>query len=164
MQNAYLTSGSILDNIKIGKSEATREEVMEAAKRAQIHDFIAGLPEGYDTVVGENGVGLSGGQKQRISIARAFIKNAPIVVLDEITSNVDPVNETKIQKAISALAKDRTVLVIAHHLRTIRGADQIIVFNEGRIEQKGTHEELLKDYGLYHALWASQEQAKGWKL
>ncbi|MDR0371238.1 MAG: ABC transporter ATP-binding protein/permease [Prevotellaceae bacterium] len=164
MQNVYLASGSILDNIKIGKSEAIREEVIEAAKRAQIHDFISGLPEGYDTIVGENGVGLSGGQKQRISIARAFIKNAPIVVLDEITSNVDPVNETKIQRAISTLAKDRTVLVIAHHLRTIRGADQIIVFNGGRIEGKGAHEELLKNQGLYHALWTAQEQAKGWKL
>jgi ATP-binding cassette subfamily B protein len=164
MQNVYLTSGSILDNIKIGKNEATRDEVIEAAKRAQIHDFIAGLPEGYDTTVGENGVGLSGGQKQRISIARAFIKNAPIVVLDEITSNVDPVNETKIQKAVSALAKDRTVLVIAHHLRTIRGADQIIVFNKGLIEEKGTHEELMKNHGLYNTLWTAQEQAKGWKL
>jgi ATP-binding cassette subfamily B protein len=109
-------------------------------------------------------VGLSGGQKQRISIARAFIKNAPIVVLDEITSNVDPVNETKIQKAISALAEDRTVLVIAHHLRTIRRADQIIVFNKGLIEEKGVHEELMKNHGLYHALWNAQEQAKGWKL
>jgi ATP-binding cassette subfamily B protein len=138
--------------------------VVEAAKHAQIHDFIAGLPDGYDTALGENGVGLSGGQKQRISIARAFIKNAPIVVLDEITSNVDPVNETKIQRALSALTKDRTVLVIAHHLRTIRGADQIIVFNGGRIEEKGTHEELLRARGLYHALWTAQEQAKGWKL
>jgi ATP-binding cassette subfamily B protein len=164
MQNVYLTSGSILENIKIGKSDASREEIMEAAKRAQIHDFIAGLPEGYDTTVGENGVGLSGGQKQRISIARAFIKNSPIVVLDEITSNVDPVNETKIQRAVSTLARDRTVLVIAHHLRTIRRADQIIVFNDGRIEEKGTHEELLKGSGLYHALWIAQEQAKGWKL
>jgi ATP-binding cassette subfamily B protein len=164
MQNVYLTSGSILDNIKIGKNEASREEVMEAAKRAQIHDFIAGLPQGYDTIIGENGVGLSGGQKQRISIARAFIKNAPIVVLDEITSNVDPVNEAKIQKAISALAKDRTVLVIAHHLKTIRRADEIIVFNKGIIEEQGVHEELMKNHGLYYALWAAQEQAKGWKL
>jgi ATP-binding cassette subfamily B protein len=164
IQNVYLTSSSILDNIKIGKSDATREEVVEAAKRAQIHNFIAGLPKGYDTVVGENGVGLSGGQKQRISIARTFIKNAPIVVLDEITSNVDPVNETKIQKAISALAKDRTVLVIAHHLRTVCGVNQIIVFNKGRIEEKGTHEELLKGRRLYYALWTAQEQAKGWKL
>jgi ATP-binding cassette subfamily B protein len=164
MQNVYLTSGSILDNIRIGKNEAARDEVIEAAKCAQIHDFIAGLPEGYDTTIGENGVGLSGGQKQRISIARAFIKNAPIVVLDEITSNVDPVNETKIQRAISTLAKDRTVLVIAHHLRTIRRADQIIVFNNGRIEEKGVHEELMKSSGLYHTLWNVQEQAKGWKL
>jgi ATP-binding cassette subfamily B protein len=152
-----------LDNIKIGKNEATQDEVIEAAKHAQIHDFIAGLPDGYDTPVGENGVGLSGGQKQRISIARAFIKNAPIVVLDEITSNVDPVNEAKIQRAISTLAKDRTVLVIAHHLRTIRGADQIIVFNGGRIGEKGTHDELLNNCGLYHTLWTAQEQAKGWK-
>ena len=164
MQNVYLTSGSIFDNIKIGKNDASREEVIEAARRAQIHDFVAGLPKGYDTIVGENGVGLSGGQKQRISIARAFIKNAPIVVLDEITSNVDPVNEAKIQKAVSALAKDRTVLVIAHHLRTIRGADQIIVFNKGRIEERGVHEELMKKDGLYHTLWTAQEQAKGWKL
>jgi ATP-binding cassette subfamily B protein len=164
MQNVYLTSGSILDNIKIGKNEATREEVIEAAKRAQIHDFISGLPQGYDTVIGENGVGLSGGQKQRISIARAFIKNAPIVVLDEITSNVDPVNEVQIQKAISTLAKDRTVLVIAHHLKAIHRADQIVVFNKGNIEEKGGHEELMKKHGLYHTLWTAQEQAKGWKL
>jgi ATP-binding cassette subfamily B protein len=164
MQNVYLISGSILDNIKIGKNDASREEVAAAAKRAQIHDFIASLPKGYDTSVGENGVGLSGGQKQRISIARAFIKNAPIVVLDEITSNVDPVNEAKIQKAVSALAKNRTVLVIAHHLRTIRGADEIIVFNKGRIEEKSIHQELIKNHGLYHTLWTAQEEAKGWKL
>jgi ATP-binding cassette subfamily B protein len=164
MQNACLTSGSILDNIKIGRNEASREEVIEAAKRAQIHDFISGLPKGYDTIIGENGVGLSGGQKQRISIARAFIKNAPIVVLDEIASNADPVNETKIQKTISALARDRTVLVIAHHLKTIRGADQIVVFNKGIVEKKGVHEELMKNNRLYHTLWTAREQAKGWKL
>jgi ATP-binding cassette subfamily B protein len=153
MQNVYLTSGSILDNIRIGKRGAAREDVIEAARRAQIHDFIAGLPNGYDTLVGENGVGLSGGQKQRVSIARAFLKDAPIVVLDEITSNVDPLNETKIQRAVSELAKNRTVLVIAHHLRTVRTADRIFVFDRGEITEDGRHEELLERGGIYARLW-----------
>jgi ATP-binding cassette subfamily B protein len=164
MQNVYLTSGSILDNIKIGKREAALEEVIEAARRAQIHDFIAGLPNGYDTLVGENGVGLSGGQKQRVSIARAFLKDAPIVVLDEITSSVDPLNETKIQKAVSELAKNRTVIAIAHHLRTVRAADQILVFDRGEIAERGRHEDLLAKNGVYARLWQAQEQAKGWSL
>jgi ATP-binding cassette subfamily B protein len=164
MQNVYLTSGSILDNIKLGKRGAAREEVIEASRRAQIHDFIAGLPNGYDTTVGENGVGLSGGQKQRVSIARAFLKDAPIVVLDEITSNVDPLNETKIQKAVSELAKDRTVLVIAHHLRTVRTADRIFVFDRGEIAENGWHEDLMARGGIYARLWQAQEQAKGWEL
>jgi ATP-binding cassette subfamily B protein len=164
MQNVHLTSGSILDNIKLGKRSATREEVIEASRRAQIHDFIAGLPRGYDTIVGENGVGLSGGQKQRVSIARAFLKDAPIVVLDEITSNVDPLNETKIQKAVSELAKNRTVLVIAHHLRTVRTAEQILVFDRGEIAESGRHEDLMARGGIYARLWQAQEQAKGWKL
>jgi ATP-binding cassette subfamily B protein len=164
MQNVYLTSGSILDNIRLGRSGATREDVAEAARRAQIHDFVAGLPDGYDTLVGESGVGLSGGQKQRISIARAFLKDAPVVVLDEITSNVDPVNETKIQRAVSELAKNRTVLVIAHHLHAIRSADQILVFDRGKITESGNHAELLTKDGLYARLWLAQERAKGWKL
>ncbi|MDR1514616.1 MAG: ABC transporter ATP-binding protein/permease [Synergistaceae bacterium] len=164
MQNVYLASGSILDNIKLGKRDAAREEVIAASRRAQIHDFIAGLPNGYDTIVGENGVGLSGGQKQRVSIARAFLKDAPIVVLDEITSNVDPVNETKIQRALSELAKNRTVLVIAHHLRTVRSADQIFVFDRGEIAESGRHEDLMARGGIYARLWQSQEQAKGWQI
>ncbi|MTI55901.1 ABC transporter ATP-binding protein [Geosporobacter ferrireducens] len=164
MQNVVLFADSIYENIRLGNRNATREQVVEAAKKAQIHDFIASLPEGYDTKVGENGVGLSGGQKQRISIARAFLKNAPIVVLDEITSNVDPVNETKIQKAISTLAKDRTVLVIAHHLRTIQTADKILVFEKGELVEEGTHPMLLEKGELYAQLWNAQEVAKGWKI
>jgi ATP-binding cassette subfamily B protein len=164
MQNVYLTSGSILENIRIGKKDATREEIIEAAKKAQIHDFIAGLPNGYDTLVGENGVGLSGGQKQRVSIARAFLKDAPIVVLDEITASVDPVNETKIQLAVSALAQNRTVMVIAHHLRTIRAADEILVFDKGEVIERGGHQDLLSSGGLYAALWEAQEKAGGWKV
>lgn len=164
MQNVYLTADTILENIRFGKRGATREEVIEATKQAQIHDFIAGLPDGYDTKVGENGVGLSGGQKQRISIARAFLKDAPIVILDEITSSVDPANEAKIQKAICTLARNRTVLVIAHHLRTIRTADQILVFDKGELVEQGTHALLFEKGGLYAQLWQAQEAAKGWKI
>lgn len=164
MQNVILFADSIENNIKIGNRDATREQVMTAAKKAMVHDFIMSLPKGYDTPVGENGVGLSGGQKQRISIARAFLKDSPIVILDEITSNVDPVNEAKIQRAISNLAQNRTVLVVAHHLRTIRTADNILVFNKGEIVQTGTHDMLLAQSGLYRELWNSQEQAKEWQL
>jgi ATP-binding cassette subfamily B protein len=164
MQNVYLTSGSIADNIRVGKKDAAREEIIEAAKHAQIHDFIAGLPSGYDTVVGENGVGLSGGQKQRVSIARAFLKDAPIVVLDEMTENVDPINEIKLQRAVSRVAQNRTVLVIAHHLRTVQTADQILVFDKGAIAERGTHFELLERKGLYARLWKAQEMARGWEI
>jgi len=164
MQNVMLFADTIEGNIKVGNRNATRKDVITAAKKAMVHDFIMSLPQGYDTPVGENGVGLSGGQKQRISIARAFLKNAPIVILDEITSNVDPINEAKIQQAISNLAKNRTVLVIAHHLRTIRTADSILVFNEGEIVQSGAHDELIMQDGLYQMLWQSQEGAKEWKL
>ncbi len=164
MQNVVLFADSIYENIKVGNKNATREQVIKAAQKAQIHDFIAGLPDGYDTVVGENGVGLSGGQKQRISIARAFLKDAPIVVLDEVTSNVDPVNETKIQTAISTLAEGRTVIVIAHRLRTIQTADQILVFEQGKLAEHGTHKTLLQNNGLYARLWKAQEMAQGWKI
>lgn len=164
MQNVVLFADTIYENIRVGKKNATREQVIEAAKKAQIHDFIMTLPDGYDTQVGENGVGLSGGQKQRISIARAFLKDAPIVVLDEITSNVDPINEAKIQKAISELVVGRTVMVIAHHLRTIRGADNIIVFNKGSVSEMGTHRELLRNGGLYADLWKAQEKTENWQL
>lgn len=164
MQNVILFADTIGNNIKLGKKDATREEIIAAAKKAMIHDFIMTLPQGYETHVGENGVGLSGGQKQRLSIARAFLKDAPIVILDEVTSNVDPINEAKIQSAISSLAKNRTVLVIAHHLRTIRTADNILVFDRGRIEQSGTHEDLLNQDGLYQTLWKAQEQARQWQV
>lgn len=154
MQNVQLFADTIEGNIRLGKAAATQEEIITAAKEARIHDFIMSLPDGYQTMIGENGVGLSGGQKQRLSIARAFLKDAPILLLDEITSNVDPVNEALIQEAISELAKDRTVLVIAHHLSTIRSADQILVFQDGRIVQSGQHETLLSDSdGYYHKLW-----------
>lgn len=154
MQDVRLFADTIEGNIRLGKAAASREEIVTAAKKARIHDSIMSLPDGYQTMIGENGVGLSGGQKQRLSIARAFLKDAPILLLDEITSNVDPVNEALIQEAISELAKDRTVLVIAHHLSTIRSADQILVFQDGRIVQSGQHEVLLSDTkGYYYKLW-----------
>ena len=154
MQDVRLFADTIEGNIRLGKAAASREEIVTAAKKARIHDSIMSLPDGYQTMIGENGVGLSGGQKQRLSIARAFLKDAPILLLDEITSNVDPVNEALIQEAISELAKDRTVLVIAHHLSTIRSADQILVFQDGRIVQSGQHEALLSDTkGYYYKLW-----------
>lgn len=159
MQNVQLFADTIQGNIRLGKAAATTEEVIQAAKKARIHDFIMTLPNGYQTMIGENGVGLSGGQKQRLSIARAFLKDAPILLLDEVTSNVDPVNEVLIQEAISDLAKARTVLVIAHHLSTIRSADQILVFKNGRIVQAGKHDVLLKDTeGYYHKLWNQGKQ------
>lgn len=164
MQNVILFADTIYENIKMGNKNATREQVIAAAKKAMIHDFIQGLPQGYDTPIGENGIGLSGGQKQRISIARAFLRNSSIVILDEFTSSVDALNEVKIQKAISNLAADRTVLVIAHHLKTIRSADQILVFNQGEIVEAGRHDELIENGGLYKELWNSQEKAKTWKV
>lgn len=154
MQNVQLFADTIENNILIGKANATKAEVIEAAKKARIHDFILSLPDGYETKIWENGVGLSGGQKQRISIARAFLKDAPVLLLDEVTSNVDPVNEALIQEAISELAQNRTVLVVAHHLSTVRSAGQILVFKNGRIVQSGTHESLLQDKnGYYKTLW-----------
>ena len=156
MQDVRLFADTIEGNIRIGKADAAQSEIIEAAKKARIHDFILSLPNGYQTVVGENGVGLSGGQKQRISIARAFLKNTPILLLDEMTSSVDPVNEALIQEAVSELARDRTVLVVAHHLSTIRSADQILVFQKGTIVQAGKHDELLADpNGYYRDLWHS---------
>ena len=152
MQNVILFSDTIANNIRVGDRNATQAEVEEAARRAMIHDFIVGLPDGYETKIGENGLGLSGGQKQRLSIARAFLKDAPILLLDEITSNIDPVNEYKIQQAMSALIRNRTVLVIAHHLQTIRNAHQIIVMDKGRLIESGTHAELEAKDGVYRKL------------
>ena len=156
MQNVILFSDTISNNIKVGNRDATQEEVEKAARQAMIHDFIVSLPDGYETKIGENGLGLSGGQKQRLSIARAFLKDAPILLLDEITSNVDPVNEYRIQQAMSALIRNRTVLVIAHHLQTIRNAHQIIVMDKGLLSEKGTHAELEAIGGMYCKLLAMQ--------
>lgn len=156
MQNVQLFDNTIEENIRVGKKGATKEEIIKAAKKARIHDFIMSLPKGYETDIGENGGLLSGGQRQRISIARAFLKDAPILILDEMTSNVDPVNESLIQDAITELAKDRTVLVIAHHLRTIQKADQILVFQKGKLLEKGKHRELLEKDGYYKKLWKAQ--------
>ena len=156
MQNVQLFDNTIEENIRVGKKGATKEEIIEAAKKARIHDFIMSLPKGYETDIGENGGILSGGQRQRISIARAFLKDAPILILDEMTSNVDPVNESLIQDAITELAKNRTVLVVAHHLKTIQKADQILVFQKGNLLEKGKHEELLDKNGYYTKLWKAQ--------
>ncbi len=156
MQNVQLFDNTIEENIRVGKKGATEEEIIEAAKKAKIHDFIMSLPKGYETDIGENGGILSGGQRQRISIARAFLKDAPILILDEMTSNVDPVNESLIQDAITELAKNRTVLVVAHHLKTIQKADQILVFQKGNLLEKGKHGELLDKNGYYTKLWKAQ--------
>ena len=164
MQNVILFADTIYENIKVGNKAATKDEIVAAAQKAMIHDFIMTLPAGYETVVGENGARLSGGQKQRISIARAFLKDAPIVILDEATSHVDPINERKIQVAISNLAKGRTLIVIAHRLQTIRSAEQILVFDEGKIVERGKCDELLAREGLFKTLWEAQKQAKDWLL
>ena len=159
MQNVQLFNNTIEENLRVGKKDANKEEIIEACKKSKIHDFIMSLPEQYETHIGENGGLLSGGQRQRISIARAFLKNAPILILDEMTSNVDPINESLIQEAITELAKDRTVLVIAHHLKTIQHADQILVFQKGKLLEKGKHQELLQKKGYYKKLWQAQDRA-----
>ena len=156
MQNVQLFDNTIEENIRIGKKGAAKEEIIEAAKKARIHDFIMSLSKGYETDIGENGGLLSSRQRKRISIARAFLKDAPILILDEMTSNVDPVNESLIQDAITELAKNRTVLVVAHHLKTIQKADQILVFQKGNLLQKGKHGELLEKDGYYTKLWKAQ--------
>ena len=144
--------------------DATQEEIIAAAKAAACHDFIMALPDGYQTVVGEGGSTLSGGEKQRISIARALLKDAPIVLLDEATASLDPENEVLIQQAISALVAEKTVIVIAHRLQSIMSADNIVVLDEGQVAEQGTHEELLKRNGIYARLWAEQSQAASWGL
>lgn len=156
MQNVQLFDNTIEENVRVGKKGATKEEIIEATKKARIHDFIMSLPKGYETDIGENGGLLSGGQRQRISIARAFLKDAPILILDEMTSNVDPVNESLIQDAITELAKNKTVLVVAHHLKIIQKADQILVFQKGNLLEKGKHGELLAKNGYYTKLWKAQ--------
>ena len=163
-QNVYLFEDTIENNIKFGRPDATRDEVIEAAKKACCHDFIEALPEGYQTRVGEGGATLSGGERQRISIARAILKDAPIIILDEATASVDPENERELLKAVRELTRDKTILMIAHRLSTVRDADQIIVLDKGRIVQQGTHTELIKQEGLYRRFVEAREQALGWRL
>lgn len=163
-QDVYLFQDTIRNNIRFGKTDATDEEIEAAARKACCHDFIMRLPKGYDTQVGEGGCTLSGGEKQRISIARAILKEAPVVLLDEATASLDPENEVEVQRAINTLITGRTVIVIAHRLKTIKNADNIIVLEEGRIAEQGKHQELLDNKGLYAKLWNIQEKTLGWKL
>lgn len=163
-QNVYLFNDTIENNIKFGKPNATHDEVVAAAKKACCDDFIDALPDGYNTVVGEGGATLSGGEKQRLSIARAMLKDAPIVIFDEATANVDPENEDRLQAAIEALTRDKTIIMIAHRLKTVRHADQIIVLDGGKLVQRGTHDELLAQKGIYSDFVGMREKAIGWKL
>lgn len=163
-QNVYLFEDTIENNIKFGASDATHEMVVKAAKKACCHDFISELPEGYQTLVGEGGASLSGGERQRISIARAILKDAPIVILDEATASVDPENERELQQAIAELTKDKTILIIAHRLSTIRNADQILVLDKGCIVQQGTHQALMQQEGLYRRFVDIRKQAIGWQI
>lgn len=163
-QDVYLFNDSIYNNIRIGKEEATKEEIVQAAKIAQCYDFIMELPKQFETLIGEGGNTLSGGEKQRISIARAILKNAPIILLDEATASLDPENEIYIQKAIDDLIRNKTVIIIAHRLQTIQNADQIIVLDKGQKKESGTHEELLQNKALYYNLWTEQQRIKGWKF
>ena len=163
-QSVYLFNDTIENNIKFGRSDATHEEVVAAAKAACCHDFISQLPDGYDTVLSEGGGSLSGGEKQRISIARAMLKDAPIIILDEATASVDPENEAELQAAIEALTHNKTIVMIAHRLKTVRNADQILVLDGGHIVQRGTHEELLGQPGLYARFIGERKEAADWKL
>lgn len=163
-QDVVLFSGSVLDNLRIGRPDASRETVIAAARRAQAHDFIMALPQGYDTQLDEGGASLSGGERQRLSIARALLKDAPVLLLDEATASVDPSAEAQIQRAIAELARGRTIIAIAHRLRSIRHADHILVVDAGRLVEQGTHDSLLALDGIYARLWRSQQQAQGWTL
>lgn len=163
-QDVYLFNDTLEANIAFGTAGATHEQVVEAAKRARCHDFISALPNGYDTIVGEGGASLSGGERQRISIARALLKDAPIVVLDEATASIDPENEQLIQQALTELTREKTVVVIAHRLATIEHADQILVVEDGTVVQRGTHEELLAQEGVYRRFVEARAEAEGWKI
>lgn len=163
-QNVYLFADTIENNIKFGKPDATHEEVVTAAKKACCDDFISALPEGYNTIIGEGGASLSGGEKQRISIARAMLKDAPIVIFDEATANVDPENEERLQSAIETLTHNKTIIMIAHRLKTVRNADQILVLKDGEIVQKGVHNELIRQKGIYADFVSGRKSAIGWKI
>lgn len=163
-QNVYLFQDTIENNIRFGRPDATREEVIEAAKKACCHEFICNLPKGYNTVIGDKGFALSGGEKQRISIARAILKDAPIIIFDEATANVDPENEVHLQKAFEELTRNKTIIMIAHRLKTVRNADQILVVDGGEIVQKGKHEELMKQDGIYKRFVGERKQAVSWNI
>ena len=163
-QNVYLFADTIANNIRFGQEDAPMEKVIEAAKKACCHDFIMALPNGYDTVIGEGGASLSGGEKQRISIARAIMKDSPVIILDEATANVDPENEKELVEAIDALTREKTIFMIAHRLKTVRNADRILVLDRGKIVQQGRHEELMRQEGIYRRFVESRELAAGWKL
>ena len=163
-QRVYLFADSIANNIRFGQPDAPMEKIIDAAKKACCHDFIMQLPDGYDTVIGEGGASLSGGEKQRISIARAIMKDAPIIVLDEATANVDPENEADLMKAIDALTREKTIIMIAHRLKTVRNADKILVIESGKIAQQGTHDELMREDGIYRRFVESRREAASWRL
>ena len=163
-QRVYLFEDTIANNIRFGEPDAPMEKVIDAAKKARCHDFIMSLPEGYDTVIGEGGASLSGGEKQRISIARAIMKDSPIIILDEATANVDPENEAELTKAIEELTKEKTIIMIAHRLKTVEHADQIIVIDGGKIVQQGKHNELMQQDGIYRTFVTDRQKAASWKL
>ena len=157
-QKVYLFEDTIGNYIRFGEPDAPMEKVIDAAKKACCHDFIINLPDGYDTVIGEGGASLSGGEKQRISIARAIMKDAPVIILDEATANVDPENEAELTKAIEALTKEKAIIMIAHRLKTVEHADQIVVIDGGKIVQQGTHNELMHTNGIYRSFVESRRQ------
>ena len=163
-QRVYLFEDTIANNIRFGEPDAPMEKVIEAAKKARCHDFIMSLPDGYETVIGEGGASLSGGEKQRISIARAIMKDSPIIILDEATANVDPENEAELTKAIEELTKEKTIIMIAHRLKTVEHADQIIVIDSGKIVQQGKHHELMQQDGIYWTFVTDRQKAASWKL
>ncbi|MDR2258260.1 MAG: ATP-binding cassette domain-containing protein, partial [Treponema sp.] len=163
-QDVYLFRDTIAANIALGRPDSAREEIEAAARAAHCHDFISRLPAGYDTLVGEGGSTLSGGEKQRVSIARAILKDAPIILLDEATAALDPENEILIQGALSRLVANKTLVVIAHRLQSIQHADTIIVLEDGRVAEQGTHGELVGRNGIYARMWQEQQKAKSWKF
>lgn len=163
-QNVYLFHDTVANNIRFGQPDAPMEKVTEAAKKARCHDFIMKLPNGYETVLGEAGGTLSGGERQRLSIARAMMKDAPIIILDEATANVDPENEKELMEAIHELTTEKTVIMIAHRLKTVREAQQIFVVDKGKIAQRGTHDELMRQDGIYRRFISGREKAVGWKI